>query len=283
MKKVTSRTESKMAEKVTKRTHTYHAVAQSLGGSLILPVNQSIPSQANASLHGGGGISHDVQGAFHHEKIVSAGGTYSHVVGCESKKSGGWATLATSVVEDLNIQEIVTADRVVARLSIEHPAVGYTPKVTLVGSNFINLRIAGFPVQAVLNSSLLNPADDYPKTTWLENPKFLDAARQQHRRRAKGSPHTKELEERYGWIGSKEGIDQRGYVVCSLVDSIVGDFPGTASGNMVDIPEVGKFFFGEFTVDRNSFRLTMIRAELGCPIHGTMMMADAVGTGTSYP
>jgi hypothetical protein len=274
-----------MAENVTKRTHTFHAAAHSLGGSLILPVNQSIPAQANSSLHTGGGISHDVKGAFHHEKIVSASGTYSHVVGTESKKSGGWATLATSVVENLNIQEIVTADRVIARISIEHPAVGYTPKVTLVGSNFINLRIAGFPVRAVLNFSLLNPADKYPETTWPENPGFLEAARQQHRRRPKDSALGKELEERYGWIETKEGIDQRGYVTCSLVDSIVGDFPfpGTTSGNILDIPEVGKFYFGEFTTDRNSFRLTMVRAELGCPVHGGMMIASVAGGGTSEP
>ena len=272
-----------MAENVTKRTHTFHAVAHSLGGSLILPVNQSIPSQANAALHTGGGISHDVKASFHHKKIVSVSASYAHVVGTESKKSGGWATLATSVVEDLNLQEIVTADRVIARISIEHPAVGYTPKVTLVGSNFINLRIAGFPVQAVLNSSLLNPADKYPETTWLENQTFLDAARQQHRRRAKDSSIAEELEERYGWIGTKEGIDQRGYVVCSLVDRIDGAFPGTSSGNVVEIPEVGRFYFGEFTVDRNSFRLTMIRADLGCPVHGSMMMADVLGGGGTGP
>jgi hypothetical protein len=272
-----------MAENAPKRTHTFNAEANSLGGSIVQPVKQDIPSQANVSLPTVGGIAFDVKGTFHHQKIVSTGATYSHVVGSVSLKSGGWATLATSVVEDLNILEIVTADRVISRVSLEHPAEGYTPKVTLVGSNYINLRIAGFPVEAVLNFSLLQPPDRYPETTWLENPSFLDAVRQQYRSRAKDSPATKQIEERYGWVETKEGIDQRGYIECSLVDKIVGVFPGTTSGNMVDIPEVGKFFFGELIVDQNSFKLTMVRAELGCPVHGALSAALAAGGGSTAP
>jgi hypothetical protein len=265
-----------------KRTHVYNAEGNALGGILTQPLNQTIPSQANASLPEVGGLVQANLGSFHYEKVVACASSYVHVTGSVSPKSGGWSTLATSVVEGLNILEIVTADRVISRVTTEHPAVGYTPKVTLVGSNFINLRIAGFPVEAVLNFKLLNPPDKYPDSPWLKNAAFLETIRQQYRSRAK-TPVAKEFEERFGWIETDAGIEQRGSVVCSLVDRITGDFPGETSGNMVYIPEVGKFFFGEYIVDQASFQLTMIRAELGCPFGGGITAAISVVNGSTYP
>jgi hypothetical protein len=267
---------------IAKRTHSYHAEGNALGGILTQPLKQTITSQANVSLPEVGGLVSSNLGSFHHEKVVSCASSYAHVTGSVSTKSGGFATLATSVVEDLNILEIVTADRVISRVTTEHPAEGYTPKVTLVGSNFINLRIAGFPVEVVLNFKLLNPPDKYPDSPWLKNAAFLDTIRQQYRGRAK-TPAAKELEERFGWIETDAEIEQRGSVVCSLVERIVGTFPGETSGNVVYIPEVGKFFLGELIVDQASFQLTMIRAELGCPFHGAITASSCVVNGSTYP
>ena len=265
-----------------KRTHFYSAEGNALGGTITRPHNQIVASQANASLPETGGFVSSVGHAFHHDKLISCSGSYCHVAGGVNPKSGGYTTLVTSVVEGLNILDIVTADRVVARISSEHPAVGYTPKVTLVGSNFINLRIAGFPVEAVLNFDLLNPPDQYPESPWLRNAAFIETIRQQYRSRAK-SPVAQEIEQQSGWIESDEGIEQRGYIVCSLVDRIAGRFPGESSGNLVVVPEVGRFYFGELIVDQGTFTLSMIRAELGSPIGAAFSGPIGSTNGHTYP
>ena len=42
----------------------------------------------------------------------------------------GWVTLSTSVIEGLNVFEVITADRVVAQVSTEHAMEkGHVPKV----------------------------------------------------------------------------------------------------------------------------------------------------------
>ncbi len=53
---------------------------------------------------------------------------YTQVAGNRSTKSGqGWTTLTTSVIEGLNVLDVVTADRVVGQTITEHPLEGYVP------------------------------------------------------------------------------------------------------------------------------------------------------------
>jgi len=265
------------------RVHYYHADASTLGGSIEQPVSKIIPSQAEISLPSSGGATAKETVAFDFETIVSCTRAYSHATGSVSKKSGGWTTLVTSVVEGLNLLEVVTADRVVGQISIEHPRVGNIPKVTYVGSQFVNLRIGGVLVEPEINLKLLTPADYDPNTPWPENESFLTVVREQHRARISGKGVPEWIGERYGWIESKEAVNKGGFVLCSLVDRIPGKFPGKYGGHIVEIPEVGVFFFGEVIVDQGMFSLTMVRAELGCPVHGSVSAASARTNGHSYP
>ena len=73
---------------------------------------------------------------------------HTQVAGNRETKPGhdGYTTLVTSVVEGLNILDVVTADLVVAQISTDHPLVGYVPSITFLGTRFENLRIAGHKV-----------------------------------------------------------------------------------------------------------------------------------------
>src|SRR5207247_4734841 len=67
-------------------------------------------------------------------------------------------TLVSAVVEGLNIQNIVTADWAVARLTSEHPRKDSPPdelSMLPIGSYFVNLRIAGTPVTLTPHDELL--------------------------------------------------------------------------------------------------------------------------------
>ena len=64
------------------------------------------------------------------------------------------------MVENLNILDVVTADRVVARLASHHePATRICnqdePQITLLGSKIENLKISGCPVQLEFDDDLL--------------------------------------------------------------------------------------------------------------------------------
>ena len=77
------------------------------------------------------------------ESIISYSAAHTQVAGHRSKKdTDAFVTTATSSVENLNVLNVVTADRVVAQISTTHRKGQYSPEVTFLGTHFENLRIA---------------------------------------------------------------------------------------------------------------------------------------------
>jgi hypothetical protein len=266
-----------------KRIHHYHADGSALGGIIKLPKSAFVPSQAEVSLAPAGGSTSDKTGALTFDDIVSCSGTETHATGSENPATGSWATLVTATVSGLNIRNVLTADQVVAQISVEHPRDGYTPKVTFVGSQFLNLRIGGIPVKAVINDKILTPAADYPPMPWTRNTGFHDAIRDQRNRAVKNGPIPDWASHLFTNNDPLDGFDQKGYFLCSLVDSIDGEIPGESCGHLVKIPDVGTFIFGELAVDHGSFRLVMVRAELGSPVTGSVTAAASRTNGSTGP
>ena len=52
---------------------------------------------------------------------------------------------------------------------------------------------------------------------------------------------------------------------------------------MLEIPELGKIFFGEILVASHSRRLTMLRLDLGSPVGGLLAFSEVETNGTWYP
>jgi hypothetical protein len=266
-----------------KRIHHYHADGSALGGIIKLPKSAFVPSQAEVSLAPAGGSTSDKTGPLTFDDIVSCSGTETHATGSENPATGSWATLVTATVSGLNIRNVLTADQVIAQISVEHPRDGYTPKVTFVGSQFLNLRIGGVPVKAVINDKILTPAADYPPLPWTQNTGFHDTIRDQRRRVVKSGPIPDWAGHLFTNNDPLDGFDQKGYFLCSLVDSIDGEIPGESCGHLVKIPDVGTFIFGELAVDHGSFRLVMVRAELGSPVTGSVTAAASRTNGSTGP
>ena len=152
-----------MSEEVNGRKHHHHAEAVVLSGNLQLPLVQEIKPQAHVKLHEEGGYLSERSENYRLEGVISVRSAYTHVAGNRSTKPGqGWTTLTTTVVEGLNVMEILTADRIVGQTITEHPLVGYVPSVNFLGTRFENLRVAGHPVKLDLDLNILGakPADD---------------------------------------------------------------------------------------------------------------------------
>ncbi|MBV8631128.1 MAG: hypothetical protein JOZ83_09415 [Silvibacterium sp.] len=273
-----------------KKVFYFHADANSLGGFLAEPY-RDIPSQASVSLPAAGGYASVRSHDFKFEDVISCRSTYTHVAGRPVNTNGPWKARVTAVAEGINILNVLTADRVVARLFVEHPSNGGLPKLSFAGSQIHNLRFHGKQVEISLNAALLPPhhrhGDAYnedeafaPEIEWQA---LWNAARKQSAalREQPGAPAW--AIDRYGWLAQKQSLDGVDTAICSLVDRL-GPVDGAHSfGHFLEAPDIGRFFFAEALVMPQSIQLTLLRAELGCKTKGSATIATGRTNGSSYP
>jgi len=152
-------------------SHYFHAEAHALSGKLQRPFEQQIKKQAFVKLEGESEklllegdqkplnekkeqenyLSQHAKN-FRLEGIISYSAAHTQVSGHRSKKDPrAFVTLATSSVENLNVLNVVTADRVVGQISTTHFPDQYSPHVTFLGTHFENLRIARHKTVPVVN------------------------------------------------------------------------------------------------------------------------------------
>src|SRR5271154_5026011 len=150
-----------------KRTFHYNACAHAFSGQFTRPIQHDIEVQAPVALPTIGGHGSSRIENFRVKEFVSFKAAYSHVSGSQQKDGDKvfYTTLATATVEDLNILDVITADRVVSRVSSFSVDGEYESHFSFSGSRFDNLRIAGCPVKVGLTSKLIS---QLPKFTDVE-------------------------------------------------------------------------------------------------------------------
>ena len=252
-----------------KRVLYFNAHANALGGVVRTPVQSVIPSQASSSLPAVGGHAMARTEQFSFEHIVSCRAAHTRVVGAGQDTEGPWSALVTSIVEGLNILEVVTAERIVAQISVDDPKDGSQPRYSFAGSRFEGLRIGGYAVELELNETLMNIGGSesasmsalrfktFEETGQVQAGKLLGTISQE----PSDGPNSW-LFDRFGWMNRDSGKD--GLALCSLVDQIPEVFPGRAFGHVLGVPDFGRIFLGELLVTPRSVQIAMIRAELGC-------------------
>ena len=290
--------------------HEFHAEAHVLSGHLQRPVEQKIERHAPVALKDrkGGHLTRFTEDV-NIEGLVSFKRGRTRVSGSQSAKDDpknhGWVTVATSILEGLNVFELITADRIVAQVSTDHPLVnGHFPHVTFLGTQFNNLQVNGVPITLTLNLGICGqrPKDD---TSYLSDRGYLGRAKEQTEKVAKTDGLPKDLQTEYAnrltAINNliKGGNKSReAKVTCSIVKSINNldeiPIPGIrAVGHVLIIPDFGTVSLGEVEVSEvfyegsekpsNSFDLTMLKMNLGCVGHGTVSGASAKSNGQGYP
>jgi hypothetical protein len=273
-----------------KKVFYYNTSAHSLGGFLENPYTL-IASQGSSSVASVGGAESTRSQQFNHEKVVSCHSTYTHAHGRHAKRNGPWLTRAVSVVKNLNILDgVITADLAVSRLYIEHPEQPGQSRLSFAGSHFLNLKVQGNPIKVTMHTGLLpnfrEVAEDelYDEqsilTTDTSWPKLWDVAHEQAGKLRDGVPPW--VKDRYGWVNGQTPAEPA-YAICSVIDKLEGGPAGQTFGHVIELPEFGRFFFGEVVVQRRSVQLTMVRAEMGCETAGNMSAASAKGNGLPYP
>jgi hypothetical protein len=316
---------------VLEQYHVYHAEAQVLSGNLEHPIEQPIEHYGRAVLENTrreGLITQSV-GETTVEGLITFKSGHTRVSGTQLKNKkdiwgndhSGWVTQSTAVIEGFNVVDVITADRVVAQVSTEHPMInGHVPKVTFLGTRFENLRVAGYPVEVELNLGICGnkPEGDRP---YLEDGGFLDRVQGQlNSIERDGGDLPEVLDKKYraeiayidelkkrangGANGERNGYSK---LRCTLVKSIGAiPIPGVKTfGNMIFIPGFGTVSLAEVEVginsghggfsdktragsppessDSNYFTLNMFNMRLGCPTGGSVNGPTANANGTNGP
>jgi hypothetical protein len=253
----------------THRTYLYNGHGHALSGHILRPFDQIIDVQAGMSLPTSGGYGASRVEKFRLKEIISFEAAYTQVSGSLKKEDSSHTTLVTSTIEGLNILDVVKADRIVARLASNHPAGHDEPHITLVGSHFENLRIAGCPVHVELNHDVFLRADTYAglRKEFESNADF--------RKMAEDPIHLGKTQKLPG---------ECGVLFCSLVKEMRTSCPGvTSRGHMFDVPQFGKIFVAEVIAEHSQRTLTMLRMELGSPTSGPINAGQVQGNGQPIP
>jgi len=275
----------------TTREHIYHAEAFALQGDLFRPLKTPIKPQAYVKVRDEGGYLSERSVDYRMEGIFSFRHAYSQVAGNRSLKKGhGWVTLATSVIEGFNVLDVITADRIVAQISTEHPLDGYVPDVTFLGTRFENLRIAGHHVDLRLDTGFLGekPTKD---RTYHSDKGFRSRVNEQRAKILKGKNIPDEIAQRYNQLPS--GPANQETIEWSLVQQAEGGYPGRPFGHAIDIPHFGRVYLGVVRLEHSMYKtldapgdhpkltikLTMVEMEMGCIGDGKGGGGNAITNG----
>ena len=274
----------------------YHADASPMGGYLTQPFEAVLKSESSVSLSPTGGHVAARVERTKLDTVITTGPAYSQATGSVHKTTGNWTTTVTAVVENLNVYQVVTAEKIVSQIAVEHPRRGGHPSVSFVGSQFKNLRINGKRVRASIFSSMpsLQEADAasesgppkkirFPDVPWPDVPSFAAHAQAAGHALTQHTSAPDWVKGRYQWMTSKDERSRRGYSLCSLVEQVKGTVPESTFGHVIHVPGFGNIFLGELLVYNHAFHLIMLRIEMGCLADGNVSFAAAHTNGSGSP
>ncbi len=275
--------------------HVYDAEAYVFGAELEQPIRRVIDKEAFVELPESGGYRFKPAEPMRVEGIVSHRGGYTQVAGHRGCHGRGSTTLATAALEDINVLDVLTADRVVAQITTEHSDDGSVPSVSFLGTHFENLRIGGEKIELEPHLEILGPKPDEHESYFNDGGVFNRIAHQYANiKRMAGLPQW--ASDQFNWDPVE--AQRLNEINCSLVNGVSGS-PGKTFGHVIELPHFGKIFLGELTVKREPandgprlepseaeeykyrFQLTMIRVDLDCPACGRIRFVtmDSNGKG----
>lgn len=275
----------------------YHASAYGLAVELDRPTRHSIPTQAATVLAASGGRgAHRVQN-FTFDKFISLKEAYVEVGGSYDEDHAMHTTYAYSVVEGINIADVLTADRIVSRMFIYSPDdPKKEPSFDITGSHFDNLKIAGHKLDVKLATHVFHDHDTYSKVAnahakaktdpWLLGGRMGDLENES----------LEDLENTYDALKGMRGMvkecqakksrpaDRGSYWFSPANDLDMAKQIGQSEvknyGSIICIPKFGVIRLAELMVHRHTRTLTMFRVQMCSSGSGTTDGTGTTGGGT---
>lgn len=229
----------------------FHALGHALSGEFRHPLWALIPAQASASLSTIGGIAVAHAENFHFQDFVCFKAAHTHIAG-KRRRDETFVTHASVVVKGLDILGVVTAERIVSRLTSIHNPKDPEGHIIAEDTRFEGLKIAGEDVKVILRHDLL-----------IKCKTFDDLAKS----------------------GKMAALDKnRQVAICSLVEKIETKLKGVdVKRHLIEVKDFGKIFLAEIFAYPGTRTLTMLRLELGSPHVADLAVAETGGNGQPTP
>ena len=257
----------------------YHACAQAFSARFRRPFDEHVDVQAPTSLPVTGGHGSARVENFRFHEFISFKKAYTHVSGGYQEDDKSNNTLVTSVIEGLNMMDVLTIDRVVCRLYSKHPKDAPEGNITMHGSRFENVSICGHPVKIDLDFGLFENLQTFrqARDAYKANGQFTKIARDPLRT-GKALPEQ----------------DCHGAFLCSLVKEsgiqVISPAgtpapPATfqTSGHAIYVPGFGKVYFAETFMTHGQRTLSMLRFDLGSTSQAAGVAAAGTTNGKQWP
>ena len=154
-----------MSHKANERMFWFRGSAMVVAGRIESPVCDNIDAQGACVLPPTGGFSAASVERFDYRNIIRFERATSTVSGqrVQHGEETAGETLVTVAIEGLNVLDVITADRVVARMTSRHVKGERdrlpNPRILPFGSHFENLRIGGIPVELTPYAELVCEGD----------------------------------------------------------------------------------------------------------------------------
>ncbi|HEX4604290.1 MAG TPA: hypothetical protein VH724_09870, partial [Candidatus Angelobacter sp.] len=272
-----------MAAKCTHHhcNHVYQASAFGVAGELLRPAQHSIGAQAATSLASGGGRGFDRVENFQLDGILSFRAAYTEVGGSHDGCHDVHTSYAFSVIEKLNIADIVKADKVVSRVSVYSPPEGSNAEASfdITGSHFENLRICGHLIDIKLATHEFHRLDTFTKFEKAHQSKKVDHLFTLAGLRKLKAKELQDLEAEYhalhgitdrvaAWKKSKGKKPATASYYCSaaghldLKKHVGADSELQGHGSIICVPKFGVIHLAEVVIHQHHRQMNMLRVEM---------------------
>ncbi len=204
-------------------------------------------------------------------------------------------THAWSVIEGVNVADMLTADRVVSRVAVYYSADDKgEASYDFTGSYFENLKIAGYPIDVKLDTHSFHEHDTYGKLARAHKAGKCDKlllgaglcnASAGELKRLEGNYHaltgmSKMVEE---WKKKDRPADRGSYRLSAANHLDLAQQTGKTElegyGSFICIPKFGVIRLAEIVVHKHSRSLKMFRVQMCSSGHGTAEGSSTSGSG----
>lgn len=276
----------------------YQGSAYGFAGQIERPLRHVIPTQAATVLGADGGRGLDRVENFKLEGIVTFDAAYVEVGGSFDDCHNRHSSYASATIENLNILNVVTADRIVSRMAIYSPKIdddGDELTFNITGSHFENLKIAGHKIDVKLATHIFHEHNSHSKIAnthkrggldqWLLASKIRDNELDKIENEYHALGGISRVVQAWKQKGDKRNTDNITFSPMNhlKIEEHAGDDTELRGfGSIVCVPKFGVVRLAELTVTKHYFNLVMLKVDM-CSTGTGGTSAGGTGGGGSHP